>query len=139
MFFTGYSHSASDILVTQDTKSKDKDNDMIKNLDFVKQLAYDSKVALMHGDMRDLGQIMNVHWWNKKQRSNNMSNPKIDEWYDYALKNGAIGGKLIGAGGGGFLLFVCPDKPRLREAMSKIGLQEVRFRFAMEGTQVMVR
>lgn len=139
MFFTGYSHSASDILVTQDTKSKDKDNDMIKNLDFVKQLAYDSKAALIHGNMRDLGQIMNVHWWNKKQRSNNMSNPKIDEWYDYALKNGAIGGKLIGAGGGGFLLFVCPDKPRLREAMSKIGLQEVRFRFAMEGTQVIVR
>ena len=68
-----------------------------------------------------------------------MSNPQIDEWYEYGLKNGAIGGKLIGAGGGGFLLFVCPDRRCLREAMSKVGLQEVRFRFAMEGTRVIVR
>lgn len=139
MFFTGYSHSASDILVTQDVKSKEKNNDMIKNLDFVKQLAYDSKAALLRGDISEFGKIMNVHWESKKQRSNNMSNPQIDEWYEYGLKNGAIGGKLIGAGGGGFLLFVCPDRRRLREAMSKIGLQEVRFRFAMEGTRVIVR
>ena len=139
MFFTGYSHSASEILSTQDNKSKENNEEMINNLHFTKQLAYDTKRALIQGRIEDLAQLMNTHWWNKKQRSNEMSNPVIDEMYDYAMKNGAIGGKLIGAGGGGFLLFVCPDKPRLRKAMNETGLNEVRFKFAMEGTQVIVR
>ena len=139
MFFTGYSHSASEILSTQDNKSKENNEEMINNLHFTKQLAYDTKRALIQGRIEDLAQLMNTHWWNKKQRSNEMSNPVIDEMYDYAMKNGAIGGKLIGAGGGGFLLFVCPDKPHLRKAMNETGLNEVRFKFAMEGTQVIVR
>lgn len=67
-----------------------------------------------------------------------MSNPQIDEWYEYALKNGALGGKLIGAGGGGFLMFYCKDKLSLRKAMSKAGLAEVRFRFEPQGTRVVV-
>lgn len=136
MFFTGYSHSASQILVEQDSKSREKNNDMIENLHYVKQMGYDSKAALESGNLDTFAEIMNVHWEYKKKRAGGMSNPKIDEWYEYALKNGALGGKLIGAGGGGFLLFYCKDKIKLRQAMRKVGLTEVRFRFDMQGTRV---
>lgn len=138
MFFTGYSHSASSILVDQDQKSREKDSDMIQNLHDVKQMGYDSKKALEEGRLEDFADIMNVHWEHKKRRSGGMSNPQIDEWYEYALKNGALGGKLIGAGGGGFLMFYCRNKQQLRHAMKKAGLMEVRFRFDPQGTRVVV-
>jgi D-glycero-alpha-D-manno-heptose-7-phosphate kinase len=80
---------------------------------------------------------MDVHWQRKKERSGGMSNPKINEWYDIALANGADGGKVIGAGGGGFLMFYANDKAKLRHAMRKEGLQEVRFRFDFEGTKLL--
>ncbi len=136
MFFTGYSHSASKILVEQDQKSKENNQEMINNLHHVKQMGYDIKDALENGKLETFAEIMNVHWQYKKKRSGGMSNPQIDEWYEYALKNGALGGKLIGAGGGGFLMFYCKDKVRLREAMRKAGLTEVRFRFDPQGTRV---
>lgn len=138
MFFTGYSHSASDILVDQDSKSKEKDVAMIENLHQVKQMGLDSKHALENGALDTFAEIMNTHWELKRKRSGGMSNPKIDEWYAYALRNGALGGKLIGAGGGGFLLFYCKDKIKLRQAMAKVGLSEVRFRFDMQGTRVVL-
>ena len=72
----------------------------------------------------------------KKNRFNKMSNSKIDKWYDIAKANGAIGGKLVGAGGGGFLMFYANDKLRLRKAMKKIGLEEVRFKFDFQGTRI---
>ena len=80
---------------------------------------------------------MNVHWEHKKKRSGGMSNSQIDEWYEYALKNGALGGKLIGAGGGGFLMFYANDKLKLRKSMSSLGLEEVRFRFEKEGAKLL--
>jgi D-glycero-alpha-D-manno-heptose-7-phosphate kinase len=82
---------------------------------------------------------MNVHWEHKKHRSSNMSNSRIDGWYGLARKNGALGGKLIGAGGGGFLMFYAEDKVQLRRAMREAGLQEVRFRFDFEGTKVIAQ
>lgn len=136
LFFTGFSRSAGSILKEQDDKSKSKDSDMIKNLDFVKDLGYQSKDAFERGDLDTFADIMNVHWEHKKKRSGGMSNPQIDEWYEYALKNGAMGGKMIGAGGGGFLLFYSKDKSRLREAMKNTGMTEVRFRFEKEGAKV---
>ena len=81
---------------------------------------------------------MNVHWEFKKKRSGSMSNGRIDEWYGLALQNGAVGGKLIGAGGGGFLMFYAEDKVRLRHTMMGAGLMEVRFRFDFEGTKIVV-
>lgn len=135
MFFTGYSHSASDILREQDDRSKSGNKAMTENLHEVKRMGYESKDALEHGRLDDFAEIMNVHWQRKKERSGGMSNPQIDEWYEYALKNGAIGGKLIGAGGGGFLLFYCRDKIKLRHAMNHAGLMEVRFRFDPQGTR----
>lgn len=137
MFFTGFSRSAGSILKEQDDKSKNKDADMMKNLDFVKDLGYQSKAAFERGDLDTFADIMNVHWEHKKKRSGGMSNPVIDEWYEYALKNGAMGGKMIGAGGGGFLLFYSKDKSRLREAMKSTGMTEVRFRFEKEGAKVL--
>ena len=138
LFFTGYARSASAILKEQDQKSKGKDQDMINNLHFVKELGFKSKEALESGDLHKFGELMNVHWQHKKQRSANMSNTKIDEWYNLALENGAIGGKMIGAGGGGFLMFYAEDKIPLRKAMHKAGLEELRFRFDFNGTHVLV-
>jgi D-glycero-alpha-D-manno-heptose-7-phosphate kinase len=82
---------------------------------------------------------MHEHWEHKKKRSGGMSNPQIDEWYALARQNGAVGGKLVGAGGGGFLMFYTEDRERLKEAMAAVRLEEVRFRFDFEGTTVSVR
>jgi len=139
LFFTGYTRSASGILKEQHYKSKANDKAMIDNLHFVKELGYESKKALEKGDLRKFGELMNVHWEHKKKRSGAMSNPKINHWYDLALKNGALGGKLIGAGGGGFLMFYTADHGKLRHAMASAGLEEVRFRFDFEGTKVMTQ
>jgi D-glycero-alpha-D-manno-heptose-7-phosphate kinase len=136
LFFTGYSRSASSILKEQDDSSKKKADDMIQNLHFVKDLGLKSQDALEKGDLQEFGKLMNVHWNYKKRRSGSMSNGKIDEWYELALKHGAVGGKLIGAGGGGFLMFYTEDKMRLRHAMMGAGLTEVRFNFDFEGTKI---
>lgn len=139
LFFTGYSRSASNILKEQDVKSKDSNQDMIDNLHFVKKLGIESKEALQKGDLFRFGELMNVHWRHKKKRSGSMSNSKIDEWYDLALNNGAVGGKVIGAGGGGFLMFYAKDKVKLRHTLMQAGLEEVRFRFDFEGTKVVTQ
>jgi D-glycero-alpha-D-manno-heptose-7-phosphate kinase len=136
LFFTGYSRSASSILKEQDDRSKQSDRGMVENLHFIKELGYKSKDALEQGDLTRFAELMNVHWEWKKQRSGGMSNPDIDRWYELARAHGALGGKLIGAGGGGFLMFYAEDKARLRRAMGETGLREVRFRFDFEGTKV---
>lgn len=136
LFFTGYSRSASAILKEQDDKSKSNNQDMIDNLHFVKELGLKSKEALEKGNLHEFGQLMDTHWQHKKKRSGGMSNSHIDEWYELALKNGAVGGKMVGAGGGGFLMFYAEDQMKLRQAMRQAGLQEVRFRFDFQGTQV---
>lgn len=136
MFFTGYTRSASSILKEQDMKTKSDDSVMVDNLHFVKELGLRSKEALEQSDIDEFGRIMHEHWQFKKKRASSMTNENIDHWYDLALKNGAIGGKLIGAGGGGFLLFLTREKTRLRHAMMDEGLQEVRFRFNFEGSKI---
>lgn len=137
LYFTGFSRSAGNILKEQNDKSKEHNEEMLKNLDYVKNLGYKSKDALEKGDLDTFADILNTHWEYKKKRSGGMSNPKIDEWYDLALKNGARGGKMIGAGGGGFLMFYVKDKARFREAMKCTGMSEVRFRFEKEGSRVL--
>jgi D-glycero-alpha-D-manno-heptose-7-phosphate kinase len=138
LFFTGYSRSASGILKDQNTRTISSDDEMLKNLHFVKDLGYRSKDALEAGDLVKFGELMHEHWAHKKRRSRGMSNHKIDEWYELGLKNGAIGGKLVGAGGGGFLMFYAADRNKLRHAMSKAGLEEVRFGYDFEGTKVVL-
>ena len=139
LFFTGYSRSASSILKQQDDKSKADDDEITKNLHFVKELGKKTLIALESGNLQEFGELMNVHWEYKKKRSGSISNEKINDWYDLALKNGAVGGKLIGAGGGGFLMFYTQDKMKLRHTLMNAGLQEVRFKFDFEGTKVVVQ
>lgn len=138
LFFTGFSRSASGILKDQKDRSQKNDQEMIDNLHYVKDLGYRSKKALESGDVHAFGALMHEHWEHKKRRSGGMSNSQIDEWYQLGKDNGAIGGKLVGAGGGGFLMFMAEDKSRLRKAMSDAGLEEVRFKFDFEGTKVVL-
>jgi D-glycero-alpha-D-manno-heptose-7-phosphate kinase len=137
LFFTGFSRSASDILQDQDQRTKQADTGMIDNLNFIKELGVRSRRALEQGSPAAFGELMHEHWEHKRQRSAGMSNPRIDEWYELGRQHGAIGGKLVGAGGGGFLMFYAEERDRLRTAMHQAGLEEVRFRFDFDGTRVL--
>lgn len=146
LFFTGYSRSANDLLKEQDAKTRDSKaggnsqptNEMIENLHFTRELGQQIGSALEGGRLSDFGRLMDVHWQHKKKRSKSMSSGKIDEWYDLAMRNGALGGKLIGAGGGGFLMFLADDKRRLRKALREAGMQDVPFKFDNLGAQVVL-
>jgi len=138
LFFTGFSRSASAILSDQHLRSQAHDEAMLRNLHYVKELGLRSRAALESGNAARFGELMHEHWEHKKRRSNRMSNDQIDTWYELARRNGAIGGKLVGAGGGGFLMFYASDRNRLRSAMAQAGLEEVRFRFDFEGTKVVL-
>jgi D-glycero-alpha-D-manno-heptose-7-phosphate kinase len=139
LFFTGYTRSASKILQEQNDKSTRSDDAMIENLHFVKELGRQSQRALEANNLHEFARLMDVHWQRKKERSAAMTNDFINESYDVATANGALGGKLIGAGGGGFLMFYAEDKARLRHAMHERRLPEVRFRFEPEGTKVLIQ
>ncbi len=139
VFFTGFTRAASEILREQDVKSQNGDKEMLANLHFVKQLGYETRDALESGNIRKFGEIMHVHWEHKKGRSKSMTNPCIDGYYELARQNGAWGGKVIGAGGGGFLMLCGEDKGRLRRVLTGAGLREMRLRFDFEGTKVVVQ
>ena len=139
LFFTGFTRSASGILRDQQVRSSSNDRAILDNLSFIKQLGYESKEAIGSGDLHEFARLMNVHWEHKKRRSPGMSNDAIDEYYRLAMKSGALGGKLIGAGGGGFLLLYTEQKTGLRRAMTEAGLREVRVRFDFDGTRVVAR
>jgi len=136
LFFTGFSRSASDILKEQDQRTKQADIEMVENLNYVKELGLRSRLALEQGKPTTFGEIMHEHWERKRKRSAGMTNPQIDEWYELGRKAGAVGGKLVGAGGGGFLMFYAPEPQRVRAAMADARLEEVRFRFDFDGTRV---
>jgi len=139
MFFTGYSRGADRVLAEQKTRSESGDAQMIDNLHFVKELGLRSKAALEQGDTEGFALIMHEHWEHKKKRSTSMSNSSIDRWYQLGRDNGALGGKLVGAGAGGFLLFYARDHRALRQAMAAEGLTEVRFGFDQGGSTVIAR
>jgi D-glycero-alpha-D-manno-heptose-7-phosphate kinase len=136
LFFTGFSRKGADIL--RDQHDRAQAADMLRNLHYVKELGCRSRAALESGNLVLLGELMHEQWEYKKQRSGRTSNSQIDAWYALARTNGAIGGKLVGAGGGGFLMFYASDRNRLRRTMAEAGLQEVRFRFDFEGTKVIL-
>jgi len=138
LFFTGFSRSASGILKDQQVKSQSNDADMLSNLHYVKELGLSSRDALEAGNTVLFGELMHEHWEHKKRRSGGMSNAQIDGWYELGMRNGAVGGKLVGAGGGGFLMLLAHDRNKLRHAMAKAGLEEVRFKFDFEGTKVVM-
>jgi len=137
LFFTGASRSAAEVLRDQDTRTRDNASEMLENLHHTKHLGHASRDALLAGDLRKFAELMHVHWEHKKKRSPGISSSLIDEMYELARGNGALGGKLIGAGGGGFLMLYTEDKTRLRAAMRGAGLREVRLQFDFSGTSVL--
>jgi D-glycero-alpha-D-manno-heptose-7-phosphate kinase len=139
LVFTGITRSASEILQDQHSRSLSGDKAMVDNLHFVKQLGFESREALESGDLRRFAAIMHTHWEYKKQRSSGMSTTKIDAWYETARVNGALGGKIIGAGGGGFLMFYTEEKTRLRRALRSLGLREIKMRFDYQGTTLVTQ
>ena len=139
LFFTGYSRAATHILAAQDAGTNNGDTAMLDNLHFIKDLGFRIKDALEQGDTMTFGRLMHEHWEIKRARSAGMTNSSVDRWYQVARDSGAIGGKLVGAGGGGFLLFYATDRTRLRAAMVREGLSEVPFRFDHDGSVVAFR
>ena len=139
MFFTGYSRAADVVLGEQKIRSEAGDMQMVDNLHHVKERGFEVKKALENGDSIEFGRIMDRHWRYKRQRSATMSSPEIDRYYQLGMANGAIGGKLVGAGAGGFLLFYANDQSALRAALAAEGLAEVRFSFDLDGSAVLVR
>ncbi len=139
LFFTGYSRAAAEILDDQKKKSEKGDSGMLDNLHFIKDLGARIKDRLEDGDTRGFAELMNEHWEHKKARSKSISNDHVNRLYDLGLANGALGGKLVGAGSGGFLLFYTVDKPRLRAAMTGEDLQEMDFAFDFDGSTLQLR
>jgi len=138
LFFTGFSRSASEILEDQQARCLSQDEAMLRNLHYVKDMGCRSRAALESGNLMQFGELMHEHWEHKKRRSGRMSNEQIDAWYALGRRNGAVGGKLVGAGGGGFLMFYATDRNLLRHTMADAGLEEVRFKFDFEGTKVIL-
>jgi len=139
LFFTGYSRTASELLEDQKTRSQSGDKGMLDNLHFIKDLGFRIKGILETGDLAGFADLMHEHWLHKRGRSANTSNDRIDTVYGIARENGALGGKLVGAGGGGFLMFFTEDRPRLRARMIENGLQEMDFDFDFDGSIVQLR
>ncbi len=139
LFFTGYSREAARLLADQKSRSESCDKPMLDGLHAVKKLGLEIKDRLQAGDTRGFAELMHEHWLAKQKRAGGISNDRIDEVYALARKNGAIGGKLVGAGSGGFLLFYSLDRARLRAAMHGAGLQEMDFSFDFDGSIVQLR
>jgi D-glycero-alpha-D-manno-heptose-7-phosphate kinase len=140
LFYTGIQRQAIDILEDQQRDTSRAKDAVLESLHKTKSLGLEIKAALEAGDLNRVGELMDVHWQNKKRRSAKVSDPRIDRWYDLARDAGALGGKLIGAGGGGFLLFYCPNsyKGQLRKALGEEGLREMQFDFDFEGAKVVM-
>jgi D-glycero-alpha-D-manno-heptose-7-phosphate kinase len=139
MFFTGSSRTADELLGDQQRRTEQGDEAMIEGLQRVEELGLRIRDVLEAGDAASFGALMHEHWLEKRERSPGMSSADIDRWYDVGLANGAVGGKLTGAGGGGFLLFLAEDPAALRAAMEAQGLAEVRFAFDHDGSTIVVR
>jgi D-glycero-alpha-D-manno-heptose-7-phosphate kinase len=140
LFYTGIQRSAMDILEEQKRDTTQAKDNVVESLHKTKALGLEIKEALVAGDFNRYGELLDVHWQNKKRRSAKISDSRIDRWYEMARDNGALGGKLIGAGGGGFFFFYCPNshKRQLREAMAEEGLREMQFDFDFEGAKVVM-
>jgi D-glycero-alpha-D-manno-heptose-7-phosphate kinase len=144
MFYTSIERDANVILGEQSKKieqpnASDKAELALQSMHNIKQIGFEIKDCLLKGDVTGVGRLMNEHWQTKKRVSDKMSNSNIDSWYDLAMKNGALGGKIMGAGGGGFFVFVVePDKRKqVRTALEGSGLKYMDYKFDFEGVKVL--
>ena len=137
LFYTGITRDASEVLLDQKKKAE-KSPDSLEVMGQIKKIGFEIKKALENGDTRRFGEWLNVHWETKKGLSSKITNPDIDRWYNLAIENGAIGGKVIGAGGGGFFMFYCDRNQRdFRKAMINNGLKELEFKFEFDGSKIL--
>ena len=133
LFYTGEARSASKVLADQDERSKEGDEQMLENLHRTKELGRESCELLKRGDLEAYAELMHEHWEHKRQRSPGMANEHIDRLYTLARRSGVLGGKLVGAGGGGFLLVYSPRPEDTRQAMAATGASEAVFDFEFDG------
>lgn len=139
LFFTGISRGAEAILQEQSSSISKKSAQVVDSMHFIKELGYKILEAVESGNVDTVGQMMHQHWEYKKQISTSMTNPNFERIYQAARTAGALGGKIVGAGGGGFFLFYVPEKHRaFRTKMGELGLKELRSRFDFEGTKVLL-
>src|SRR5262249_15709673 len=130
LFYTGAARDAVSILQKQDGAARKKESTVVQSLREIKDIGIEIHDSIVQGHLRRFGELLDVHWQTKKRLSDGITTKQIDEWYDLARQNGALGGKISGAGGGGFLMLYCEErKTRLREAMRRTGLRELNFRF----------
>lgn len=138
MFFTGIKRKSKSILSLQKIATEKNDTSIINNLHNIQKLGVEITSSLKMKDSKRFGELMHKHWLLKRMRSKT-TNQKIDKWYELALKNGAIGGKIMGAGGGGFFLFYCEENAsKMIKILEKSGLQHIPFNFDKHGTKVIV-
>jgi D-glycero-alpha-D-manno-heptose-7-phosphate kinase len=139
LFFTGIHRESFDILSQQQRDTDAGDTGVIDSLHETKRIGLEIRDALLDDDLDRYGSLLDEHWRNKKKRSGNMSNAAIDRWYSMGREAGALGGKILGAGGGGFIMFYCPAQHRqdLRRSLGEAGLREVNFQFDHEGAKVL--
>jgi len=136
MFYTGKKRNSREPLKIQAQATQAKEKEMIENLNRVKEIGKEIKSALIKGNIYRFGELLDVHWQEKIKRKGT-TDPQINQWYEKAKEAGAVGGKLMGAGGGGFFLFYCENqKGKLRKAMVNLGLREELFRFDLEGVKI---
>lgn len=137
LFYTGGVRDATAILCQQDEATRRRDTGVVGSLTEIKDIGIEIAAAISSGNLHLFGELMDFHWRAKKRLSNGISNPAIDAWYELAKQNGAIGGKITGAGGGGFLMLYCEEgKARVREVLRRAGLRELSFSFEFEGSKV---
>ncbi len=139
LFYTGITRPSAEVLTEQRRDTEAGNAVVLESLHRTKDLGYRVKESLERGDIERFGQLLDEHWQNKKGRSEKVSSPQIDDWYDLAKASGALGGKIMGAGGGGFFMFCCPGsgKTRLREALTAAGLREMSYAFDFDGAKVL--
>ena len=139
VFYSGVERKAADILSEQKKTIKANTNDAVARMHRIKELGYETKKLLVDGDIDRYGELLHEHWTNKRKLASNMTDSTIDEHYEAARKAGAVGGKLMGAGGGGFFIFYVRPESRRRvyEAMTARGLRQLRFRFDFDGARIM--
>jgi len=133
LFFTGEARSASGVLADQDQRSQAGDETMLANLHRTKEIGVRSAQLLRAGALDEYAELMHEHWEHKRERSPGMANDHIDRLYVLARRSGVIGGKLVGAGGGGFLLVYAPRPEDTRQAMAAAGAPELPFDFEFDG------
>jgi D-glycero-alpha-D-manno-heptose-7-phosphate kinase len=139
MFYTYVQRSASDILSEQSKGASEDKKDVVDSMHYIKDIGRQILEAVESGNITSVGLLFDKHWQYKKKISARMSNPRFDEIYEIARQNGALGGKISGAGGGGFFVFyVEQNHTKFRKVMTQLGLREMRYRFAFEGTKVLV-